>query len=134
MPSTNSRVVSEVLPSSTVMTPSLPTLSMASAMIRPMASSLLAEIDATCRISSFLVSFLEIESSCSTTAATALSMPRLTAKGECLGVGLAVGGRSAPAPGGQQPFLPDAQQFVVGDNPGLVLAAPPALLLSSAAP
>jgi hypothetical protein len=37
------------LPSSTVMTPSLPTLSMASAMILPMVSSLLAEIEPTWR-------------------------------------------------------------------------------------
>ena len=36
------------LPSSTVMTPSLPTFSIAWAMISPMVSSLLAEIAATC--------------------------------------------------------------------------------------
>src|SRR5213080_1106970 len=44
MPSTTSREVSSVLASSTVMTPSLPTLSIASAMILPMVSSLFAEI------------------------------------------------------------------------------------------
>jgi hypothetical protein len=42
MPSTTSRVVSIDLPSSTVMTPSLPTLSIASAIILPMVSSPLA--------------------------------------------------------------------------------------------
>ena len=60
MPSTNSSVVSEVLPSSTVMTPSLPTFSKASAMSLPMVGSLLALMLATCSISSFLVSFLEL--------------------------------------------------------------------------
>ena len=58
MPSTNSSVVSEVLPSSTVMTPSLPTFSKASAISLPIVGSLLALMLATCSISSFLVSFL----------------------------------------------------------------------------
>src|SRR5215475_4434310 len=44
MPSTTSSWVSMVLDSSTVMTPSLPTFFMASAMILPMVSSLLAEM------------------------------------------------------------------------------------------
>src|SRR6266481_7590180 len=44
MPSTTSRVVSIVLDSSTVMTPSLPTFFMASAMMPPICLSLLAEI------------------------------------------------------------------------------------------
>ena len=81
MPSTNSSVVSEVLPSSTVMTPSLPTFSKASAMMVPMAGSLLALMAATWFISSFLDSFLVKLSSSATTASTALSMPRLTAIG-----------------------------------------------------
>src|SRR6266516_2928560 len=42
MPSSSSMVVSRLLPSSTVMTPSLPTLSIASAIILPMTSSWLA--------------------------------------------------------------------------------------------
>ena len=46
------------MPSSTVMTPSLPTFSKASAISLPMAGSLLAQIAATCSISSFLVSCL----------------------------------------------------------------------------
>ena len=44
MPSTTSSEVSSVLASSTVMTPSLPTFSIASAMILPIVASLLAEI------------------------------------------------------------------------------------------
>ncbi len=44
MPSTTSSWVSSVLDSSTVMTPSLPTFFIASAMILPMVSSLLAEM------------------------------------------------------------------------------------------
>ena len=44
IPSTISNVVSAVLPSSTVMTPSLPTRSMAAAIISPIALSLFAEI------------------------------------------------------------------------------------------
>src|SRR4030095_14498634 len=44
MPSTNSSDVSIVCDSSTVITPSLPTFSIASAMIPPMAASPLAEI------------------------------------------------------------------------------------------
>ena len=50
MPSTTSSEVSSVFASSTVMTPSLPTFSIASAMILPMVSSLLAEIVPTCAI------------------------------------------------------------------------------------
>src|SRR5579871_6248236 len=50
MPSTTSSWVSMVLDSSTVMTPSLPTFFMASAMMRPMVSSLFAEMVPTCAI------------------------------------------------------------------------------------
>ena len=62
--------------SSTVMVPSLPTLSIASAMISPMVVSQLAETVATCLISSLSFTFLAILSSCSVAAATALLMPR----------------------------------------------------------
>ena len=69
------------LASSTVMTPSLPTLFMASAMMLPMVSSLLAEIVPTCAISLWsLVGLLRVLSSF-TIASTALSMPRLIAMG-----------------------------------------------------
>ena len=80
MPSTTSSEVSSVLASSTVMTPSLPTFSMASAMIVPIAWSPLAEIMPTCAtmlpdtgLDIFLIS--------STMTVTALSMPRLRSIG-----------------------------------------------------
>ena len=62
--------------SSTVIVPSLPTLSIASAMISPIVVSQLAETVATCLISSLSLTFLEIFASCSTAASTALLMPR----------------------------------------------------------
>ena len=81
MPSTTSSVVSAVLLSSTVMTPSLPTFCIASASLAPISLSPLALIVPTCSISfgSFVcfASFL----SDSTTASTALSMPRLISIG-----------------------------------------------------
>ena len=64
------------LASSTVMVPSLPTLSIASAMISPMVVSQLAETVATCLISSLSFTFLAILSRCATAASTALLMPR----------------------------------------------------------
>ena len=54
MPSTSSSVVSVVLPSSTVITPSLPTFSIASASRSPISGSLLALIAPTWAISSLL--------------------------------------------------------------------------------
>src|SRR3989454_10481238 len=76
MPSTVSSVVSRPFASSTVITPSLPTFSIASAIFSPMSSSPFAEIAATCLISlrpdDGIESFL---SSC-TTVSTAFSMPR----------------------------------------------------------
>src|SRR5713226_9280306 len=51
MPSTTSSTVSADFDSSTVMTPSLPTFSMASATRLPMVLSLLAAMEATCAIS-----------------------------------------------------------------------------------
>ncbi len=76
MPSTTSRVVSIDFASSTVMVPSLPTLSIASAMMLPMVSSQLAETVATWRISSRSLTFFETRASSVTAASTALSMPR----------------------------------------------------------
>ncbi len=70
----------KVLDSSTVTTPSLPTLSIASAMIAPMVESP-AEMDAVAAISSLVsISFAAALSS-SVTAATAFSMPRLRLMG-----------------------------------------------------
>src|SRR5690242_6312471 len=81
MPSTSSSSFSSPLPSSTVITPSLPTLSIASAIVLPIDSSALAEIAPTCAISLLVVQGLLIFLSSSTTAITALSMPRLRSIG-----------------------------------------------------
>src|SRR6266849_3746667 len=78
MPSTRSSTVSADLDSSTVMTPSLPTFSMASAIRFPMVLSLLAAMEATWAISFLSLVDLDIRLRSSTTASTALSMPRLS--------------------------------------------------------
>ena len=62
--------------SSTVMTPSLPTLSIASAMISPTVVSA-AEMLAVDAICSLVSTSLAMLSSCAETASTAASMPRL---------------------------------------------------------
>ena len=80
MPSTTSSDVSIVLASSTVITPSLPTLSIASAMIVPIVSSLLAEMVPTCATIAPLTGF-DIFLSSAVIASTAFSMPRLIAIG-----------------------------------------------------
>ena len=80
MPSTTSSEVSIVLASSTVMTPSLPTFSIASAMILPIAASLLAEMVPTCAIILPVTGFDWLFSP-SMTFSTARSMPRLMAIG-----------------------------------------------------
>ena len=64
----------KVFDSSTVTTPSLPTLSMASAMTSPMAGSA-AEMEATWAISDLSSTSLACSSIASTAAATAFSMP-----------------------------------------------------------
>ena len=81
MPSTTSRTVSADFDSSTVMTPSLPTFSMASAIRLPMVLSLLEAIVATWAISFLSLVDFDIFLSSSTTASTALSMPRLSPMG-----------------------------------------------------
>ena len=65
-----------LLASSTVMVPSLPTLSIASAMISPIVRSQLAETVATCAISFRSVTVLLMSFSSATIASTALLMPR----------------------------------------------------------
>jgi len=81
MPSTTSMLVSVVFASSTVMTPSLPTFSIASAIKLPTVSSLLAEMVATWAISLRSVTFLLIFFSSPTTVFTASSMPRFNSMG-----------------------------------------------------
>src|SRR5215471_16315634 len=81
MPSTTSSSVSSDFASSTVMTPSLPTFFMASAMNLPTSASPLAEIVPTWAISSLEVTFLEFFSRSATTASTARSIPRFRSIG-----------------------------------------------------
>src|SRR5205807_1977980 len=61
-----------------VITPSLPTFSIASAMILPISRSLFAELVPTCAISFGPLLGAEIRLSSSTTSSTALSMPRFS--------------------------------------------------------
>ncbi len=81
MPSTTSNSLSRPLASSTVITPSLPTFSIAWAIIVPMAVSPLAEIVPTCEISSLDFTFLERFSKSDRAEATAASMPRFRSIG-----------------------------------------------------
>ena len=69
------------LASSTVMTPSFPTLSIASAIRSPMVESLLAEMDPIWEISFLLWHGLLTFLSSSITVSTALSIPRLISMG-----------------------------------------------------
>src|SRR5579875_3095594 len=80
MPSVSSSSRPKVLDSSTVMTPSLPTLSMASLIISPIAVSP-AEMDAVEAICSLVSTSLASLDSSSLTRSTATSMPRLSAIG-----------------------------------------------------
>src|SRR5579872_3547596 len=81
MPSTTSSSVWMPLASSTVMTPSLPTFCMASEIILPISFSPLAAMAPTCAVSAGVVIFLVRFFSSSTTAVTALSMPRFRSIG-----------------------------------------------------
>ncbi len=69
------------LASSTVTTPSRPTFSIASARIRPIVASPLAEIVPTCAISSFVRVWRDCLPRLSTRTATALSIPRFRSIG-----------------------------------------------------
>src|SRR5213592_4638818 len=83
MPSTTSSCVSRLFASSTVMTPSFPTFSIASAIMSPMGRSPLADTMPTWAISSFPLVDLESFLSSSTTAVTARSTPRFRLIGSC---------------------------------------------------
>ena len=80
MPSVNSSSRPNVWPSSTFTTPSLPTFSIASAMTSPISRSR-AEMVATRAMSSLPETSFDCDLMSSTTAATARSMPRLSAIG-----------------------------------------------------
>ena len=81
MPSTTSRTVSIDFASSTVMTPSFPTLPIASERISPIVSSLFAEIVPTWAISPASRVAFDCLCSASTIAPTAASIPRLSSIG-----------------------------------------------------
>src|SRR5215210_5240328 len=81
MPSTTSSSVSTLFASSTVITPSLPTFSIARAIISPTSGSPLAETEPTCATSAEVEILRVFFSSSETTTATALSMPRLRSIG-----------------------------------------------------
>jgi hypothetical protein len=81
MPSTTSRTVSIDLASSTVITPSRPTFSIASAMIAPIVSSLFAEMVPIWAISPESRVGLDMRESSSQIALTAASIPRLSSMG-----------------------------------------------------
>src|ERR1700739_709135 len=81
MPSTTSSSFSRPEPSSTVITPSLPTFAIASAIVLPMLSSAFAEIVATCAIDFGSLAGLEIFFSSSVATETAWSIPRFRSIG-----------------------------------------------------
>src|SRR5690554_357624 len=81
MPSTTSSSFCNDLPSSTVITPSLPTFSIASAMIWPTSASEFAEIEPTWAISLAVEHGLDRLASASQVAITALSIPRFRSIG-----------------------------------------------------
>jgi hypothetical protein len=81
MPSTTSSSLASPEASSTVITPSLPTFSIAFAISSPIAASLLAEIDATCAISVRVAHGFASRFSSATSASTARSMPRFRSIG-----------------------------------------------------
>ena len=81
MPSTTSSSVSSDLASSTVITPSLPTFSIAWAIISPISRSPLAEMVPTWAISSLVETFFERFFISSTMASTAMSTPRFRSIG-----------------------------------------------------
>jgi len=81
MPSTTSSSNSRPLASSTVITPSLPTFSMASAIFSPTSRSPLAEMMPTWAISDEPATGVERALRSSTTLATATSMPRFRSIG-----------------------------------------------------
>src|SRR5215472_7608885 len=83
MPSTTSSWVSRPFASSTVITPSLPTFSIASAIMSPMVLSPLADTAPTWAISSLPLVDFDCFLSSSTTTPTARSMPRFRFIGSC---------------------------------------------------
>src|SRR4029450_1587767 len=81
MPSTTSSSFCRLVPSSTVITPSLPTFSIASAMVLLIDSSEFAEIVPTCAIAFWSLHGFDRRLSSSTAVVTAASMPRFRSIG-----------------------------------------------------
>ena len=81
MPSTTSKASSKPEPSSTVITPSLPTFSIASAINLPTVLSEFAEIEPTCSIALKSSAALALVLMLSTTVRTARSIPRFKSVG-----------------------------------------------------
>src|SRR5215216_5864672 len=81
MPSTTSSSFCRLVPSSTVITPSLPTFSIASAIVLPIDSSEFAEIVPTCAIAFWSLHGFDMRLSSSTAVLTAASMPRFRSIG-----------------------------------------------------
>ena len=81
MPSTTSNSVVKPLASSTVITPSLPTFSIAFAIMSPISLSPFAEIVPTCAISSLVETFFDALCKLVITFVTAKSMPRFKSIG-----------------------------------------------------
>ena len=81
IPSTTSISVSRPLASSTVITPSFPTFSIAPAIFSPISESEFADMVATCAISELSFTGRACFSMSSTTAAVAISIPRFTSIG-----------------------------------------------------
>src|ERR1700737_4249932 len=81
MPSTTSSSVANDFASSTVITPSLPTFCIASAIMRPISTSPLALTVAIWAISSLVETFLGCFRTSSTTTPTAISTPRFKSIG-----------------------------------------------------
>ena len=81
MPSTTSNSLARPGASSTVITPSLPTFSMASAMMLPTSVSELAEMEPTCAMASLVVQGVDWPLRASTATSTALSIPRFRSIG-----------------------------------------------------
>src|SRR5512132_1556294 len=81
MPSTTSSSLDRLFASSAVITPSLPTFSMARASMSPISFSPLAEIVPTCAISALVETWRERDFSSLITASTASSMPRFRSIG-----------------------------------------------------
>src|SRR6056297_4219 len=124
MPSTTSSSLSSDWPSSTVITPSLPTLLMASAMILPISSSELAEMVPTWAIDLSSVQGIDSFFSSSTAALTALSRPRFRSIGFMPAVTAFMPSRSMAAASTVAVVVPSPAVSEVCEATSLTICAP----------